>query len=352
MIDPSVLASLPPELAIKVFEADQAREARERELWSALTAARADVDAVVKNGWNAEGRGFPFATSEDLIAAATKALDGHGLTLVGESFTIAQLGDGGKTRSGDVIELWVARSTYSLVHRNGARYVFPIASELPFRSSVGRAEDKSALAAQTEILKYRHRDLLSIRWSTPGDKEVSDRNDDVERPRNVPAKKQDFGPKAPPAIVPRTAHESPPGDDPEPKTAGEIRAYLSAPGRSPDDTWTRSLVKRILTSDRSKSDPAWLALIAPFRLDAIQSGPPEIPDWLWHWLTITPLTSPENAGILNRPEWAEQLCRQGVKHRLLDNWCDALIVGAERKEEMKARLLAAKREGMGNAITR
>ena len=339
MIDPSVLASLHPELAVKVFEADQAREARERELWSALTQAQAVVAAAPRKGETKGkdgGKGYQFSKTEDVLDVGHDAMQQHGLGISVESAQAVV------TEAG-----WVMRMCYSLVHRSGARYVYPEPWTLPFKESTFMALDKSALAARTELLKYAYRDILGIQW---GDVEVSGRVDEV--PTREPAgKRPDLGPKVPPSIVPRNEPVKTPDDDvQEPATGGEIRAYLSAPGRSAGDRWVPACIKKVLLNERSKSDPAWLALVAPFRLDAIQSGPPEIPDWLWHWMTVTPLTAQENAGILNRPEWAEQLCRQGVQHRLLDNWCDALMVGAERPEEMKARLLAAKREGMGNAI--
>ena len=138
-----------------------------KNLAAALVAATAEVRAVEKRGDNTHDR-YMYATADDVVRAATAALQAHGLTVVPtESRIISRE----QTIKGATFTSLILERCFRVLHTSGefieASMSWPI---------VTRAADagKGAAAAETTCYSYYLKTLLDM---------SRDPNDDIDKDR-------------------------------------------------------------------------------------------------------------------------------------------------------------------------
>jgi hypothetical protein len=153
-------------------------------LFAALVAAQADVDPVLKLGYDKHGK-RDYARSEDMIAYGRTVLGKHGLALlpVGSEYRhLGEFGDKKKLHG-------VMRFRWKLVHVSGESQ--DIEREMIAAAHDGMALDKACAAADTYDLGYLLRSILQADRRLEGEIPVDERND---REREEPA--STFNPRA------------------------------------------------------------------------------------------------------------------------------------------------------------
>lgn len=202
-------------------------------LWTALAAARAEVQPVERDGQSTGSQAYSYASAQAILAVATPLLARHGLVLVPTELERV-----------DEQALMMHRH-FLLVHTSGQAHPFPV--DLPivittFRTGNSTARDKAVLAARTAALRSAYRDVLGLP-AVERSEEPEARVDEPqrpERPQRRPApqrqdRPRDEGPPpddTPPPEAPRTEmpRAEPPADPRRVKTLGQLRTAAKTLG--------------------------------------------------------------------------------------------------------------------------
>lgn len=144
-------------------------------LFTALAKAQQAAQGVEKASSNAYHK-YKYASSEDVITEARRALDSHGLAFFATDYRIDRRDDG-----------LVLAARYLLTHSSGES--LEMHSETPIIPEKGRPEDKATAAAKTYDLAYLLRGLLLLPRVEEG-VEVDSRNDEAYQPRQRPTARE------------------------------------------------------------------------------------------------------------------------------------------------------------------
>lgn len=210
-------------------------------LYAALVSAQAEIQPVGKASTNEHHR-YKYASGDDIVAEARRALNAHGLAIFSLASSLTEHPYSWEDDKGVVHEDVQLRMnlTFRLVHTSGESHDFEPFS-VPVLPEKGRPLDKAEAGARTYALSYFLRELLLIPRvdeAKQGEIDPDTRDDRAHDPRRTKPG------RAAPQVAP--VREAPRAADPrEPEVATAVEKTLAAfPGRADE-------IRRIANSARS-----------------------------------------------------------------------------------------------------
>lgn len=203
-------------------------------LYAALVAAQAEIQPVGKSSTNEHHR-YKYASGDDIVAEARRALNANGLAIFALASNISEHPYSWEDDKGGVHEDVQLRMnvTFRLVHTSGESHDFAPFS-VPVLPEKGRPLDKAEAGARTYVLSYFLRELLLI--PRVDDAKQGEADPDTRDDRNHEPRRTKPGPPRPVREAPSTR---------EHEVAAAVEKTLAAfPARADE-------IRRIANSARS-----------------------------------------------------------------------------------------------------